>query len=156
MESSRYQPPVRRSLSDEDLAKKVNEATSSHNGMEAVMDLLVAQEALRAQEDAELEAWVEQMEADGSPEAIAALAKFQGKDFTPQTDQLQFAQPEQVEPVAEPGPSEPFNWFSKPDEPEELESSSEVIEADAVVEVIEIIEEVSIPEELTPVGKSQS
>lgn len=152
MESSRYQPPVRRSLSDEDLAKKVNEATSSHNGMEAVMDLLVAQEALRAQEDAELEAWVEQMEADGSPEAIAALAKFQGKDFTPQTDQLQFAQPEQVEPVAEPEPSEPFNWFSKPDEPEELESSSEVIEADAVVEVIEIIEEVSIPEELTPVG----
>lgn len=156
MESSRYEPPVRRSLSDEDLAKKVNEATSSHNGMEAVMDLLVAQEALRAQEDAELEAWLEHMEAEGSPEAIAALAKFQGKDFIPQTDQFQFAQPEQPEPAAEPAENEPFNWFSKPDEPEHIEPSSEVLEAEAVIEVIEVIELENLAEELTPVGSESS
>lgn len=153
MESSRYQPPVRRSLSDEELAKKVNEATSSHDGMEAVMDLLVAQEALRAQEDAELEAWVEQMEAEGSAEAIAALAKFQGKDFVPQTDQIQFANPvETEEQVSQGKEPEQFSWFTKPEESEPIEEAPVEPEIEAVVEVIEIIEEVSVAEELTPEG----
>lgn len=147
MESSQYEPPVRRSLSDEELAVRVNEATASHNGMEAVMDLLVAQEALRAQEDAEIEAWVEQMEADGSPAALQALAKFQGRDFIPQTDQFQYVQPEeeqpelQPEPIVEPeveAPAEPFSWFTKTDD-EAPEQPEVVIEE--VVEVVEIFEE---------------
>ena len=98
MESSQYQPPVRRSLTDEELAARVQLATTSHSGVEALMDLLVAQEALRAQEDAEIEAWVERMEAEGSPEAIAALAKFQGKNFIPQTDQVVIV-PDPIEEV---------------------------------------------------------
>ena len=155
MESSRYEPPIRRSLSDEDLAKRVNEATANHNGMEAVMDLLVAQEALRAQEDAELEAWVEQMEADGSPEAIAALAKFQGKDFVPQTDQFDYVATVVSEPEIqeeEPKVEEPFSWFSKPDEPDEAEAAPDDVQVETVVEVIEIVEDSSVPEELAPVG----
>ncbi|MSY63226.1 MAG: hypothetical protein F2662_03685, partial [Actinobacteria bacterium] len=75
MESS-YQPPVRKSLSDEELAARVNLATSSHSGIEAVMVLLVAQEQLRAQEDAELAQWITQMENEGSPEALKALENY--------------------------------------------------------------------------------
>lgn len=159
MESSRYEPPVRRSLSDEDLAKRVNEATASHNGMEAVMDLLVAQEALRAQEDAELEAWVEQMEAEGSPEAVAALAKFQGKDFVPQTDQFepvaQVAAEPEVQLVDEPQVAEPFSWFSKPEEAEEAEEAEAApveVQVETVVEILEMVEDAAVVEELAPVG----
>ena len=42
MDSSKYQPPVRRSLTDEELAARVNLATSTNTGVEALMDLLVA------------------------------------------------------------------------------------------------------------------
>ncbi|NBW74148.1 MAG: hypothetical protein EBR26_07110, partial [Microbacteriaceae bacterium] len=100
MESSQYEPPVRRSLSDEELTARVNEATASHNGMEAVMELLVAQENLRAQEDAEIEAWVEKMETEGTPQALAALAKFQGREYIPEPEPIQQVEPE-VEEVAE-------------------------------------------------------
>ena len=58
MDSSQYKPPARRSLSDEELDARVKLATSTHTGVEALMELLVAQEALRAQEDAEIAAWV--------------------------------------------------------------------------------------------------
>jgi len=150
MESSQYEPPVRRSLSDEELAERVNQATASHNGMEAVMELLVAQEALRAQEDAEIEAWVEKMEADGSPQALAALAKFQGKDFIPQTDQFQYVQPEAVdlnepeskvdEPeVSQTSEAESFSWLS----------DETVLEPQSIPEVVQVVEEIEI---VTPVG----
>ncbi len=78
MESSNFQPPVRRSLSNEELEARVNQAMTSHSGVESVMELLVAQEALRAQEDRDEAAWVETMRADGSPQALAALQAFQG------------------------------------------------------------------------------
>jgi len=134
MESSQYQPPVRRSLTDEELAARVQLATTSHSGVEALMDLLVAQEALRAQEDAELEAWVERMEADGSPAAIAALSKFQGKDFIPQTDQVVIV-PEpveeeleetvvveaEVETQPEPIVEDPYAWLNQAPQVEEPE-----------------------------------
>ena len=130
MESS-YQPPVRKSLSDDELAARVNLATSSHSGIEAVMVLLVAQEQLRAQEDAEIAQWVTQMENEGSPEALRALDNFRGKIQgsdpveQPVVEDQPEAEPEQVteaevlveietaEEVEKESSSNPFSWFTR-------------------------------------------
>ena len=98
MESSNFQPPVRRSLSNEELEARVNQAMTSHSGVESVMELLVAQEALRAQEDQDETAWIESMRADGSPEALAALQAFQGFPTSPTPEPLA-VEPVAVEPV---------------------------------------------------------
>jgi len=147
MDSSKYQPPVRRSLTDEELAARVNLATSTNTGVEALMDLLVAQEALRAQEDAEIQAWVLQMEADGSAEAVAALAKFRGQAVPP-SETVAVPNPDQTtDPEAQ--IPEPFSWL----QPEE------VVE-EAVIEVVtqpepeatEVFDEVFEEPALSPVG----
>lgn len=156
MESS-YQPPVRKSLSDEELAARVNLATSSHSGIEAVMVLLVAQEQLRAQEDAELAQWVTQMENDGSPEALRALENHRRntQGIAP-VDQVVEVQPEtepedatEVEAVIEieteeveekESSSSPFSWFTRTKETPAAEP----------VEEIQVVEEVSIE---TPVAE---
>jgi purine-cytosine permease-like protein len=114
MDSSNFQPPVRRSLSNEELEARVNQAMSSHSGVEAVMELLVAQEALRAQEDQEEQLWVENMRQNGSPEAQAALNTFLGVSTptpvqepvaeveTPFVEPVQVVEPVQIaEPVVE-------------------------------------------------------
>ena len=156
MESS-YQPPVRKSLSDEELAARVNLATSSHSGIEAVMVLLVAQEQLRAQEDAELAQWVTQMENDGSPEALLALENHRRstQGIAP-VDQVVEVQPEnepeeatEVEAVVEieaeeveekESSSSPFSWFTRTKETPVVEPAAE----------IQVVEEVSIE---TPVAE---
>lgn len=68
---------MRKSLSDEELQARVDYATSTKIGIEPMMDLVVAQEALRAQEDLEIKNWIEQMEVEGSPESLKALEDFQ-------------------------------------------------------------------------------
>jgi hypothetical protein len=87
---------------------------SSHSGVEAVMELLVAQEALRAQEDQEEQLWVENMRQNGSPDAQAALNTFLGVSTpapvqepvaeveTPFVEPVQVVEPVQIaEPVVE-------------------------------------------------------
>ena len=76
MDSSNYQPPIRRSLSNEELETRVNQAMAERSGIEAVMELLVAQEALRAQEETEEANWISNLESDGSLEALAALDNY--------------------------------------------------------------------------------
>ena len=174
MESS-YQPPVRKSLSDEELAARVNLATSSHSGIEAVMELLVAQEALRAQEDSEIAQWVTQLENDGSPEANRALDNFrrnsQGLEPIEETlvEPVTDAQPvqeveEPVEVIAEVKPvtaENPFSWFLRTNETpvvkatEQIEVVEGAVVKEAVVEelVIEVVqEEVAAATELHPEG----
>ena len=127
MDSSNFQPPVRRSLSNEELEARVNQAMSSHSGVEAVMELLVAQETLRAQEDREEANWVANMQADGSPEAKAALNSFLGTETThvPESapeaiapvEPVYVAEPEVIEPVAPAAPEVPaqpqtFSWMN--------------------------------------------
>ena len=158
MESS-YQPPVRKSLSDEELAARVNLATSSHSGIEAVMVLLVAQEQLRAQEDAELAQWVTQMENDGSPEALRALENHRRstQGIAP-VDQVVEVQPEnepeeatEVEAVVEieaeeveekESSSSPFSWFTRTKETPVVEPAAEI----QVVE--EVVVETPVAEQL--------
>ncbi|MEI7419931.1 MAG: cytosine permease [Actinomycetes bacterium] len=179
MESS-YQPPVRKSLSDEELAARVNLATSSHSGIEAVMELLVAQEALRAQEDSEIALWVIQMENDGSPEANRALDNFRRNSQGLEPMEETLVEPvtdahlvqeveetveviEEVKPVAA---ENPFSWFLRTNETpvvkaaEQIEIVEEAVVEEAVVEeadieelVIEVVqEETVVVTELHPEG----
>jgi purine-cytosine permease-like protein len=109
---------------------------TSHSGVEAVMELLVAQEALRAQEERDEANWVANMRADGSPAAQAALHSFLGT----QPDHVAEFRPEVVEPVvvepvveAEPEIVQPqtFPWMNPaPPAPvvEEVEVIAEPVE----------------------------
>ena len=100
MDSSNFQPPVRRSLSNEELEARVNQAMSSHSGVEAVMELLVAQEALRVEEDRQEQLWVDSMRQNGSPEAQAALNTFLGVSSpVPEAEPVTPVEPPYVEPV---------------------------------------------------------
>jgi len=118
MDSSNFQPPIRRSLSDEELEARVNQAMTSHTGVEAVMELLVAQEALRAQEDQEETNWIATMEADGSPEALSALQGFLGSKngFVPNPD-AEVQETITAEPVVENKPEQivkpqTYSWLN--------------------------------------------
>ncbi len=142
MESNQYMPPVRKSLTDEELAVRVEYATSTKMGIEAMMDLVVAQEALRAQEDLEIQNWLEQMDAEGSPESISAAENFR-KSLSGVT-----ALPK-VEPVAEPIVEEQassFSWFTKP---EVVEDEVEPIVDQVVEEEVELPVEQVVLEEAT-------
>ena len=145
------------------------------------MELLVAQEALRAQEERDEANWVANMKADGSPEAQAALHSFLGT----QPDHVAEVRPEVVEPVvvepvveAEPEVAQPqtFPWMNPaPPVPvvEEVEVTAEpveqteqpgfswfsqpeveepVVEAEEVIEVV--VEETVV--ELEPVGSESA
>ena len=160
MESSNFQPPVRRSLSNEELEARVNQAMTSHSGVESVMELLVAQEALRAQEDQDEATWIESMRADGSPQALAALQAFQG--FPPSS----IPEPEAI--TSEPISVEPVNVVEEVITPEP-EVESVVVEpqtnppvftwlnpapsAPVVPEVTEVVavEQVPVEEVVSPV-----
>ncbi len=154
MESNQFLPPVRKSLTFEELAARVEYATSTRMGLEAMMDLVVAQEALRAQEDKEIEEWLEQMEANGSPEALRAAENFRRT----QSGQAELPQV-QSQPVVEEVETSTgtFSWFTQPDPEEEVEEVvvAEIPLAEAVEEILEeeepVVEQVlleeSIPEE---------
>ena len=168
MDSSNFQPPVRRSLSNEELEARVNQAMSSHSGVEAVMELLVAQEALRVEEDREEQLWIENMRQNGSPEAQAALNSFLGietpapvqepvaKVEPPVVEPVQVVEPIQVEepvvqtPVVEaPVQQEPvkappvFTWLNPAPTPvakPEVIAEPEVVEEISEEEIIEAIQ----------------
>ena len=145
---------MRKSLTDEELNARVEYATSTKMGIEAMMDLVVAQEALRAQEDLEIEKWLEEMEAEGSPESLRAADNYRRA----QSGLAELPQVEQVVPVEEavvvevveeiePAPSS-FSWFTQP-EPEIEEAPvveevvvEEVLEQEVVVEEVVNVEEV--------------
>ena len=137
MESNQYKPPVRKSLTNEELAARVEYATSTRMGVEAMMDLVMAQEALRAQEDLEIENWLEQMEAEGSPESLRAAENFRRSQSG--LAELAPAEPEITEEVLEEVQPEPaaFTWFTQP-EPEIQEESNidDVVVVDVVVEEV--------------------
>ena len=165
MESS-YQPPVRKSLSDEELAARVNLATSSHSGIEAVMVLLVAQEQLRAQEDAELAQWITQMENEGSPEALKALENYRRSSSGATPIEETLVEPvtdshiEQVAPVEElvvaesiaeveeETDSKPFSWFTRTKDVPVIDAVQEVEEPVTVepVEEVQAVEEQDVQE----------
>ena len=163
MDSSNFQPPVRRSLSNEELEARVNQAMSSHSGVEAVMELLVAQEALRVEEDRQEQLWIDSMRQNGSPEAQTALNTFLGiSNSEPVVEVVDVVEPVQVaevmqtsEPVVEEplteAPVEPqtpkappvFTWLN-PAPPAPVAKPEIIAEPEVVEEVTEeaVIEEI--------------
>lgn len=148
------------------------------------MELLVAQEALRAQEDGEEASWIASMQADGSPEALAALHTFLGTAPSSPTASPEVSAPVEPAFVAEPEVIEPviaqpqtFNWMNPaPSVPvvEEVTEQPELVEETqqpgfswltqpevevAVVEkeeVIEVVVEEVTVVELEPVGSESA
>jgi purine-cytosine permease-like protein len=72
---------------------------TSHSGVEAVMELLVAQETLRAEEDQAEKTWIDSMRSNGSPEALAALQAFQGFPTRPSEELAVSPEPVSEEPL---------------------------------------------------------
>ena len=139
MESNQYKPPVRKSLTDEELAARVNYATSTKMGIEAMMDLVVAQEALRAQEDFEIQNWLKQMDAEGTPEAITAAENYRKSSSG-------FIAPPVIQPAVEDVVEEKptsFSWFTKPELVEEI---PEIVVEEVVVEEVIVVVEDEEPE----------
>jgi purine-cytosine permease-like protein len=133
------------------------------------MELLVAQEALRVEEDREEQLWIENMRQNGSPEAKAALNSFLGIETpapvqepvapveTPVVEPVQVVEPIQIEepvvetPVVEaPVQQEPvkappvFTWLNPapptPVAKPEVIAEPEVVEEISEEEIIEAIQ----------------
>jgi purine-cytosine permease-like protein len=168
MESNRYQPPVRKSLSDEELQARVDYATSTKIGIEPMMDLVVAQEALRAQEDLEIKNWIYEMEEESTPESLEALQKFHKTQKGAANSQETESAPEEevveheVEAQSQELENEPeviqqptaFSWFTQPEPaieegvlPSEPVVEDEPVEDPADEEVVEqVVDEVVVEE----------
>lgn len=145
MDSSNFQPPVRRSLTNAELEARVNQATATHKGIEAVMELLVAQESLRAQEKAEVATWISSMRNLGTAEALQAIQNFQnsafglesGIDSNTVNSPQELPVVEQVEPAVESNTSEgSTTWFAP--RPAEI---PEVIQSQAIEQELEPVED---------------
>ena len=100
MELSEFTPPVRQSLTDEQISQKLGSASADEAGMLAAMEFLEAQTALRDQDNRATESWLEKMRASEDPRAAIAIDNFnrakQGLAPLP----LDLPEP-LVEPVAE-------------------------------------------------------
>ena len=147
---------MRKSLTDEELNARVEYATSTKMGIEAMMDLVVAQEALRAQEDLEIEKWLEQMEAEGSPESLRAADNYsRAKSGLPELPQVEHVVPVEEAAVVEAieevqaAPSS-FSWFTQPEPEIEEAETAEVVVEEGIDEVVIVEEEIlveTIPDE---------
>jgi purine-cytosine permease-like protein len=159
MDSNSFQPPKRSSLTDEELEARVNQAMTERSGVEGVMELLVAQESLRAIEQQEQESWEAQMQAIGSEESIAALQRFRGASSPGKSHEDNFASTQQsnIEAVATNNeaveivagiPKQPatqsFSWLNpappKPAQVVQPDSTPQISEI--VIEEPEVVEEV--------------
>ncbi|MFM2024712.1 MAG: hypothetical protein RLZZ56_725 [Actinomycetota bacterium] len=100
MELSEFTPPVRLSLTDEQISQKLGSASADEAGMLAAMEFLEAQTALRDQDNKATESWLEKMRSSEDPRAAIAIDNFnrakQGLAPLP----LDIPEPA-VEPVAE-------------------------------------------------------
>jgi hypothetical protein len=77
MELSEFNPPVRQSLTDEEISQKLGSASADEAGMLAAMQFLEAQTALREQDNLATAAWLEKMRASDDPRASIAIQNFE-------------------------------------------------------------------------------
>ena len=73
MELSEFTPPVRQSLTDEQISQKLGSASADEAGMLAAMEFLETQTALREQDNQATEAWLERMRSSDDPRAAIAI-----------------------------------------------------------------------------------
>ena len=87
MELSEFNPPVRQSLTDEEISQKLGSASADEAGMLAAMQFLEAQTALREQDNLATAAWLEKMRGSDDPRASIAIQNFerakQGQEALP-------------------------------------------------------------------------
>ena len=70
-----FEPPKPKALSDAELHRAITLLGSSAEGLANSERLIAEQAALREQDSEALSAWISQLQADGSPAALAALRK---------------------------------------------------------------------------------
>lgn len=87
MDQSEFTPPVRQSLTDQEISQQLGAATADEAGMLAAMDFLETQTALRNQDNQATELWIAKMQESSDPRASIALENFerakQGLDALP-------------------------------------------------------------------------
>lgn len=77
MELSEFNPPARRSMTDEEISQKLGSASADEAGMLAAMEFLEAQTNLREQDNRETETWLSKMRSSEDPRAKIALQNFE-------------------------------------------------------------------------------
>jgi purine-cytosine permease-like protein len=73
MDSTNFNPPARRSMTDAEIQDALGNAQADEAGIMAAMELLETQAQLRDIEKMEFSSWVIEMERIGSPEALLAV-----------------------------------------------------------------------------------
>ena len=139
MDLSDFKPPVRLSMTDEEIYQALGEAQATEDGLAKAMAIVEEQANLREHDKQSLQAWVLRMQQDPRPEAKIALENLerekQGLDPLP----LIAPAPEPVEAIAEPV-VEVVEVIETFDEPQEVEISNEV---EAFAEFEALLEEAS-------------
>jgi hypothetical protein len=74
-----FEPPLPKSLPEAQLFKILSEIPADSAGMQRAAELIAEHERTLAEDQVNLNAWVSELEADGSPEALAALARHRGE-----------------------------------------------------------------------------
>jgi hypothetical protein len=118
-----FEPPLRKSLPESQLFKILSEIPADSEGMQRASELMAEHERNLAEDEANLAAWAAELEADGSPEALAALARQRGESV------LSAEEPEQQQPhPTAPTPlvtAEPLSPPLRPNEPQQPRVSFE-------------------------------
>lgn len=73
MDQSEFTPPVRQSLTDQEISQRLGAATADEAGMLAAMDFLEEQTTLREQDNQATEAWITKMTESSDARAAIAL-----------------------------------------------------------------------------------
>jgi len=77
MELSEFNPPIRQSLTDEQISQKLGAAAADEAGMLAAMEFLETQTKLRDEDNRATEAWLEKMRSSSDPRSEIALQNFE-------------------------------------------------------------------------------
>lgn len=93
-----FEPPLRKSLPESRLFKILSEIPADSEGMQRASELISEHERTLAEDETNLAAWIAELEADGSPEALAALARHRGESSL---------EPEQPQETQQQNPTEP-------------------------------------------------
>lgn len=72
-----FTPPVRKSMTDQELQDALGAAKADEAGIVGAMELLEQQSALREQDNLEFAVWVQELESIGTSEALAAIRNAQ-------------------------------------------------------------------------------
>ena len=97
-----FEPPKRKALSDAELHRAITLHGSSAEGLANSERLISEQAHLREQDSEALSNWIKQLQADGSPQALAALRKIALEVFPANLEAVDASEPMVVSNPPEP------------------------------------------------------